>query len=117
MASCIQHASAVAFDGAVLEEDYPFVVGTGVKLEVRPGRVKAQPKVIMPPGPVVPRVIFPKATEWFSGPPVAITIPPLRVAAKKMPKQPTVKPPPHLIRSDEAENEGKQDLQIVISLI
>ena len=97
----------MAYDGADIEEDYLYVVGTGVKLEVRPGRVKAQPKVIMPPGPVVPNVVFPKA----------IIIPPLRVAAKKMPKQPTGKPPPHLIISDEAAKEGKQDLQIVISLI
>ena len=98
----------MAYDGADLEEDYPYVVGTGVKLEVRPGRVKAQPKVIMPPGPVVPKVIFPKA----------ITIPPIpKKMPKKAAKQPVGPPPPHLIISDEAEKEGKQDLQIVISLI
>ena len=102
----------MAVDGADLAEEYPHVVGTGVRLEVRPGRVKAQPKVIMPPGPVVPKVIPPIPKK------APITIPPIpKKMPKKAPKQPVGPPPPHLIISDEAEKEGKQDLQIVISLI
>ena len=89
----------MAYDGADLAEEYPYVVGTGMKLVVLPGKVKAQPKVIMPKCPVVPKVIVPKA----------ITIP---QQPKKMPQQPAKPPPPHLIIS-----ENEKDLQIVISLI
>ena len=79
----------MAFDGADLAEEYPYVVGTGMKLLVLPGKIKAQPKVIMPKVSM-PKVIMPK----------------------KMPQQPAKPPPPHLIIS-----ENEKDLQIVISLI
>jgi hypothetical protein len=84
----------MAYDGADLEEEYPYVVGTGVKLVVLPGKIKAQPKVIMPKVSM-PKVSMPKV-----------------IMPKKMPQQPAKPPPPHLIIS-----ENEKDLQIVISLI
>jgi len=92
----------MAYDGADLAEEYPYVVGTGMKLVVLPGKIKAQPKVIMPKVSM-PKVSMPKVSM------------PTVIMPKKMPQQPAKPPPPHLIISDKGENE--EDLQIVISLI
>ena len=114
VASCIQHASAMAYDGKQLSESYPHVVGTGMPLQVLPGRVKKTPQVIFPPLPKVaphPKVV----------PPKVIVIPPLparRPEAKKMPRAPIGPPPAHLIKKEQTQVEViEEDMQCVISLI